>query len=374
MAIGDLNTYYGARWTAPSVNYTLGSFRNRTAPGSDDGSYNEQDWINDYIAYPQSLINASGIVPNGSPDDVTTCQVMEGLVEQVSGRSINYDSSGPANAYVLTVRSDQYGPQSYFDGMKVEFTPNITNTGASTVNVNGLGIISVTNTASGGELPINTAVRIRYNGTTAQFEIIFRAIAGLGVTTTVLNGGTIDQTFDTINWRSLAFPAGPQGNMTYGVTPGTAEVFRWQHNGADSPKFEWASALGGDGMVLDGPGGTSLLQVFGSIQSGTLGDKAVPNEDDFFTNNSGVAWYQNFPGSSRILSFTSPVVTDATTLVVSWGSGTTFTVIPAAVNITPTNPTSGGGWAAFNPTATNFSLRNNSGVDQAFNVIVIGSF
>ena len=229
----------------------------------------------------------------------------------MSGRSINYDCSGPVNAYVLTVRAKQYGPQSYFDGMKVEFTPNITNTGASTVDVNGLGVISITDTSTGGELEAGTAVRLRYNASTAEFEIIFRAVGGIAVTTNLQNGGTIDQTFETINWRSSAFPAGPQGNITYGVTIGTAEVFALVHNGPDTPKWEFRSALAGDALTVECPSaGNAELSVLGEIYSGTNGDIPVPNQSAYVSSDTGSEWYQDIPSyvggvaeTTRMLSF-----------------------------------------------------------------------
>jgi len=49
-------------------------------------------------------------------------------------------STGPANTYALTY-SAQYG--SYNDGIVIYWVPNVTNTGASTLNVNGIGALSV---------------------------------------------------------------------------------------------------------------------------------------------------------------------------------------------------------------------------------------
>ena len=51
-----------------------------------------------------------------------------------------YIDNGAANAYVLDNQDDFTGPNSYIDGMMVRFVPANPNTGASTVNVNGIGV------------------------------------------------------------------------------------------------------------------------------------------------------------------------------------------------------------------------------------------
>ena len=55
-------------------------------------------------------------------------------------RADYYTDSGTANAYVLTPQSPFKAPQAYSEGMRVRFTPLSANTGAATINVNGIGI------------------------------------------------------------------------------------------------------------------------------------------------------------------------------------------------------------------------------------------
>jgi hypothetical protein len=377
----DRNAVYGARWSAPSTAHPEGAFINRTSPTADDGSYLEEQWINSFSALPEALIQSAGITLSGNPDEVGNSQYMEGLVEQVSGRSMNYDCSGPANAYVLSVRTSQYGPQSYFDGMSVEFKPNVTNTGASSVNVNALGVINITNTSTGGELVINQPVRLRYNSTTGQFEIMAKVNNAVQVTTSAENGGTPDQTFEAINFRSSAFSSGPQGNITYAVTAGTAEVFNFRHNGTNDPKWEWSSALYGDSLILETASANNAeLKVLGDFQSyGLTGTTfyRVPNVNEFFSNR-GVAtsWNQFIPssagGTTVFRSFVTNTLTDGVTTSVSFPE--VFAVAPVSVSVTPSAASgSVGYWYVNNISATSFDLTNETGTNQAFFIMVMGN-
>ena len=54
-----------------------------------------------------------------------------------------YTDSGAVNAYVLTPVGAKVSPSSYFDGMRIRFLPDTSNNSASTVNVNGIGAVSI---------------------------------------------------------------------------------------------------------------------------------------------------------------------------------------------------------------------------------------
>ena len=90
-----------------------------------------------------------------------------------------YDDSGAADAYVLTPIAGKEGLSALdteHDGAKVRFRADVNNAGASTVNVNGLGVKSILTQAagalSGGEiLAAGPDVELRYdfNGGTDRF-------------------------------------------------------------------------------------------------------------------------------------------------------------------------------------------------------------
>jgi hypothetical protein len=71
---------YPGRWTAPSPGHPQGAFKNRTAPGSLDGSYIEQDWANDWDGYFSSLLSAAGLTANGNVDAVGASQYYTALL------------------------------------------------------------------------------------------------------------------------------------------------------------------------------------------------------------------------------------------------------------------------------------------------------
>jgi hypothetical protein len=89
-----------------------------------------------------------------------------------SGNWANYGvDTGSANAYVVTLTP---AAASYENGMILAFQPVNSNTGASTINVNGLGSKSIVNAASlalnGGEISANAICTVMYDGT--NFRII----------------------------------------------------------------------------------------------------------------------------------------------------------------------------------------------------------
>ena len=78
-----LKDKYGYRVNEASKAHPRGSFKNRTAPNSDDGSYLEQEWANDDRALIDALLLNAGIKPNGRVDDATNSQAYEALIKIV---------------------------------------------------------------------------------------------------------------------------------------------------------------------------------------------------------------------------------------------------------------------------------------------------
>ena len=80
--------------------------------------------------------------------------------------------AGAANAHVVTMPHTQ---ASLADGMEVKFKAAATNTGAATVNVDSLGVKSITRqsgaTLKAGDILINKMVTLVYNSTAAAFEL-----------------------------------------------------------------------------------------------------------------------------------------------------------------------------------------------------------
>lgn len=74
-----LNERYPGRFNNPTTSYPQGSFKNRTAPNAQDGSYLEQDWANDLLGFLGRLITVSGVTLNGNVDTALTSQYYDAL-------------------------------------------------------------------------------------------------------------------------------------------------------------------------------------------------------------------------------------------------------------------------------------------------------
>ena len=146
MAISIEDTYPGRSETS-SLDYPEGSFKNETIPfTSDDGTPVDNKWADDFEGMKQALMRSAGTtptLPGDVPDTALSSQIMKAIVELASGRAYLYDDSGAANAYVLDAKSGQQNPDSLFVGMIIKFIPSATNTGASTANPFGEGVLPI---------------------------------------------------------------------------------------------------------------------------------------------------------------------------------------------------------------------------------------
>lgn len=114
--------------------------------------------------------------------------IKRGLINYVVG-------TGAANAYVVALT---YAPPSYVDGMEIIFKAAATNTGASSINVNSLGVKSIvlsdgTDTAA-GSIAANEIIHLRYNSTSGKFVGTFLgggSMSAQDADSVAITGGTI---------------------------------------------------------------------------------------------------------------------------------------------------------------------------------------
>ncbi len=82
-------------------------------------------------------------------------------------------TAGSANTYTLTLNP---APAAYVDGMGIVVKINAANTGAATVNVNGLGAKAIVdskgNVLSSGKLRLNGTYSLKYNSTSGNFQLL----------------------------------------------------------------------------------------------------------------------------------------------------------------------------------------------------------
>lgn len=129
--------------------------------------------------------------------------------------------SGAANAYVITFQPGQPIPQAYTAGMKVSFKALNACTGASTINVNGLGTVAIRR-ASGVALSANDivsggVVELTYDGTVFQMANYL----GTGTNTNTITLASIPYVADTGTPNAIIAtysPAITSGQQVDGLT------------------------------------------------------------------------------------------------------------------------------------------------------------
>lgn len=137
--------------------------------------------------------NNNLIVGSGQGLSTADNQQTHKAVAHYVGVGDYYVDSGVANAYVLSTTGSQVAPPTYATGMRIRFVAGNANTGASTVNVAGLGVKALVKDSDGSSLfadniPASTGTEAYYDGTS------FRVVTELsvsGVWTPTIEGATI---------------------------------------------------------------------------------------------------------------------------------------------------------------------------------------
>lgn len=100
-------------------------------------------------------------------------------------------ATGSANTYTVNLNP---APTAYNDGMAIAVKINVDNTGASTINVNGLGSKTIKkpngNDVSAGTLKAGSIYTLRYNDTTGNFILQGEGGSGSAQPSEVLSGKT----------------------------------------------------------------------------------------------------------------------------------------------------------------------------------------
>ena len=126
------------------------------------------EW-NQLPAEVQNVITALGIALSGAD--------LNQLGKAIAGYVANgafYTDSGAANAYVFTQIGSKQAPTAYTVGMRVRGIISVTNTGASTANVAGLGVKNIKTKSGGnpqgGDLTATEMAEFRYDGVNLVLE------------------------------------------------------------------------------------------------------------------------------------------------------------------------------------------------------------
>lgn len=97
MALQRDNTYPG-RFTPATPEQPQGAFKNRTTATAQDGSYLEQQWVNDWSGFFSSLLSNANITANGNVDEVGSSQYFDALRHAV----INTRTGDPEYSFSTT--------------------------------------------------------------------------------------------------------------------------------------------------------------------------------------------------------------------------------------------------------------------------------
>lgn len=147
-------------------------------------------WLKPNVAYKLQLNDANGVLIWTVDQIVNT-----NLITLYGGVD-----TGSANAYVLNFTASF---TSYSDGIIIYWVPNNTNTGASTINVNGLGVVNLVNPDGSallaGEVIANQPAQILFKG--GVFQLITPAATVYGTFTPTWGGFSVAPATTAIGYR-----------------------------------------------------------------------------------------------------------------------------------------------------------------------------
>lgn len=137
-------------------------------PTNADGNLTAAEF-NNFITELENIALTTGQTLSGS--DVY--QLAKSMANYAVSGTLLLDSGVTAGAYVLAAPSPRMSPTNYFDGMQVRFFTTNSNTGASTVNINSLGIKNVNrsdgSSLQSGDILAGTEITITYRATLGYF-------------------------------------------------------------------------------------------------------------------------------------------------------------------------------------------------------------
>lgn len=131
-------------------------------------------------------------------------------------------AAGSANAYTATLNP---APAAYTEGLAIAVKINVANTGASTINVSGLGAKSIRdprgNTLPAGKLTAGSIYTLRYNGT--NFILQGEGASGNAAASDLLSGKTASTDAGEIT-GTMPNRAGDNANLASSVSGTTLKL------------------------------------------------------------------------------------------------------------------------------------------------------
>lgn len=228
-------------------------------------------------------IASAGIM--GTSDE----NLAEAIARYAATGGVFYEDNGAADAYVLAALGDFITPKALLDRMEVRFVPTNANTGASTVNVNSLGVKTIVNfdgtALAGGEIIVGDDITLVYDLANDRFKITSTASGGLKSVQVFETSGTWTKPSGISTVRVEVVGGGGGGafdNAGGGGGGGTAEKLI-DVTGTASETITVGTGGAGDNTAggTGVTGGTSSFGAFCSATGGTggKGPSASPTLD-----------------------------------------------------------------------------------------------
>lgn len=196
--------------------------------------------------------------PEGGPD--TNLFMLAETAAAYAGAGWFYTDSGTASAYVLSISTNLKAMDAYLDGMTVAFKAGNSSTGASTINVNSIGVKDLKNpdgtALDSTSIIAGNIVLARYDSGNNRFELLN---ANLFATTAETEARTRTDKGIT--------PAG------LGATGQTGTIDIWPTGAASVP----SGFLECDGTGYSTTTYAALFAVIGYTFGGSGGTFNVPN-------------------------------------------------------------------------------------------------
>jgi microcystin-dependent protein len=119
----------------------------------------------------ENLITSTDATLSGA----SAVQLQQAVAVYSSGADF-YVDTGAANSYVLEAIGSKESPTAYFDGMRIRFIPDNSNSAAATVNVAGIGPIAMASDTSAtaliaGAVVAGTEIELYYHAFNTTFVI-----------------------------------------------------------------------------------------------------------------------------------------------------------------------------------------------------------
>ncbi|HRS54719.1 MAG TPA: hypothetical protein P5250_08450 [Bacteroidales bacterium] len=242
---------------------------------------NASDNLGNHTATQSLNMNNFNILNVASPTNINDAVNVQNIQE---GSLVYANSSGSNNNYIINLSP---APTTYTTGMVINFKASFNNTGAVTVNVNGLGNIPVkknyNNDLAAGDIKTNQLVSIMYDGNN------FQMLSQLGNTT---NSVTYE------NFVPVTC-VGPKTSVTWGDFYPTAAAAGYLLKNCVPRKISGQSSDWGWvylGMASSGCGGGSYAGTFSPSPSDTW-------TTTIYSYGSNMYWFIIYNKTVDILCF-----------------------------------------------------------------------